>query len=242
MDRSESIKELVTALSKAQGEIGAALKDTKNEFFKSKYADLASVVDAIKEPLSGNGLSYTQVLHDANNAVCVETLIFHNSGEWISTGTLTIPVMKHDAQGFGSALTYARRYSLSAAFGVAPEEDDGNAAAKAKPKTEEKPINKHAPVNAAMVGVEIPEKIMEELRFLASELVDLVEVKNSPSKARDLLDTTRLTEDEYPVEGDYLLALSQILAPNSKTRSALKKEGERRREEAKNPPTLAEAM
>lgn len=224
MERSDSIKELVTALAVAQGEIGAALKDTKNEFFKSKYADLASVVDAIKVPLSSHGLSYTQALHDANNAVCVETIVFHNSGEWMSTGKLTIPVVKHDAQGFGSALTYARRYSLSAAFGVAPEEDDGNAAANAKPKVE----NKHTPVNASMQGVVIPDNIMEELRFLAAELVDLVEAKGNPSAARDLLDSTRVSEDELPVSGDYLLALSQILLPNSKTRAALKAEKKRR--------------
>ncbi len=132
MERSESIKELVTALSKAQGEIGKAVKDVKNEFFKSKYADLASVVDAIREPLAKNGLSYTQISHDAENAVCIETMVFHSTGEWMSTGKLTIPVSKHDAQGFGSAMTYGRRYSLSAAFGVAPEEDDGNAATAAK--------------------------------------------------------------------------------------------------------------
>ncbi len=93
---------------------------------------------------------------------------------------------------------------------------------------EPKEKNKHAPVNAAMEGVVIPEKIMEELRFLASELVDLVEAKNDPSKARDLLDSTRLTEDELPVDGDYMLALWQILAPNSKTRSALNAEKKRR--------------
>ena len=69
-----------------------------------------------------------QVIHDAENAACVETIILHSSGEWLSCGKLSVPVSKGDAQGFGSALTYARRYSLSAAFGVAPEDDDGNAA------------------------------------------------------------------------------------------------------------------
>lgn len=89
--------------------------------------------------------------------------------------------------------------------------------------------NKHTPVNAAMEGVVIPDNIMEELRFLAAELVDFVESKNNPSAAYDLLESTRLSEDELPVKGDYLLALSQIMTPNSKTRSALKKEGEARR-------------
>ena len=136
MDKSESIKELATALSKAQGEMGSAHKSADNPFFKSKYADLASVTDAIKASLKNNGLSYTQVIHDMDKSACVETMIFHSSGEWLSTGKLSVPVAKADAQGFGSALTYARRYGLSAAFGVASDDDDGNAAAKAKPKPE----------------------------------------------------------------------------------------------------------
>ena len=128
--KSDSIKELATALSKAQGRIKGALKDSENPFYKSKYADLASVVEAIREPLSLNGLSYVQISHEKEGA-SIETMIMHSSGEWLCCGAMTIPVSKADAQGFGSAMTYARRYSLSAAFGVAPEEDDGNAAAKA---------------------------------------------------------------------------------------------------------------
>lgn len=131
--KSESIKELATALAKAQGAIKGALKDSSNPFFKSKYADLASVVEAIREQLSTNGLSYVQVSHDKEESATIETLILHSSGEWLSCGPVSVPVTKADAQGFGSAMTYARRYSLSAAFGVAPEDDDGNAAAKASP-------------------------------------------------------------------------------------------------------------
>jgi hypothetical protein len=134
MEKSETLKELATALAKAQGEIKGALKDSSNPFFKSKYADLASVVEAIREPLASNGLSYVQVAHDSESAAKIETLILHSSGEWLSCGAVSVPVSKADAQGFGSAMTYARRYSLSAAFGVAPEDDDGNAAAKAAPK------------------------------------------------------------------------------------------------------------
>jgi len=135
MQRSESIKEIATALAKAQGEIKGAVKDSDNPFFKSKYADLASVVEAIREPFSKNGLSYIQTVEPSDGEeVRVETTILHSSGEWLSGGVLAVPVSKQDAQGFGSALTYARRYSLSAATGVAPEDDDGNAAAKAAPK------------------------------------------------------------------------------------------------------------
>jgi hypothetical protein len=134
MNKSETLKELAASLSKAQALIEGAAKDGNNPHFRAKYATLASVVDAVKEPLAKNGLSYTQVLHDAENAVKVETIILHQSGEWLSCGCLSVPVSKHDAQGFGSALTYARRYSLSAAFGVAPEDDDGNGAAAAAPR------------------------------------------------------------------------------------------------------------
>ncbi len=135
MNASESLKELATALSKAQAEIKGALRDTTNPFYKVKYADLSSVVEAIRAPLASSGLSYVQIAHDSENCAKIETVILHSSGEWLSCGTVSVPVSKEDAQGFGSALTYARRYGLSAAFGVAPEDDDGNAAAKAAQKT-----------------------------------------------------------------------------------------------------------
>ena len=134
MNKSESIKELATSLAKAQGSIKGAIKDSSNPFFKSKYADLASVVEAIRSAFAANGLSYIQTVEPSQaDEVRVETMILHSSGEWISCGVLALPVSKVDAQGYGSALTYARRYSLSAAVGVAPEDDDGNAATAAKP-------------------------------------------------------------------------------------------------------------
>lgn len=134
MDKSESLNMLAAAMAKAQGAIKGALKDADNPFFKTKYADLASVVEAIRGPLSTNGLSYVQIAHSIQDAAAFETVILHSSGEWLSCGVLSVPVTKADAQGFGSASTYCRRYSLSAAFGVAPEDDDANAAAKAAPK------------------------------------------------------------------------------------------------------------
>lgn len=128
MNKSESIANLAKALAAAQGLIGGAIKDKTNPAFRSKYADLGAVVEAIREPLSRNGLSYVQIIHDAEGCAAIETLIMHASGEFLSCGVLSVPVSKRDAQGYGSALTYCRRYSLSAAFGVAPEDDDGNAA------------------------------------------------------------------------------------------------------------------
>lgn len=140
MNHSEQINELAEALAKAQGQIEGAKKDKANPFFKSVYADLASVWDACRKPLSDNGLSVTQCPEEADNGIAIETMLLHSSGQWIKS-RYTMPVSKLDAQAVGSAITYARRYALSAVVGIAPEDDDGNAAAAAKtakPKTEQK--------------------------------------------------------------------------------------------------------
>jgi hypothetical protein len=131
---------LFAAMAKAFPEIEGATKDSNNPHFKSKYADLGAVVDAIKPALVANQLWFRQTFHDAQGGVAVETLICHASGEEVSCGVLFVPASKQDAQGYGSAITYARRYSLQTAFGVAPEDDDGMAAAKAT-KTVHPPAN-----------------------------------------------------------------------------------------------------
>lgn len=126
-NQSESIAALAAALAKAQGEIKGAAKDTANPFFKSKYADLASVWEACRAELTKNGLSVIQTTDDGGNGITVVTTLAHSSGEWIR-GRLTMRPVKDDPQGVGSAITYARRYALAAIVGVAPEDDDGNAA------------------------------------------------------------------------------------------------------------------
>ena len=152
MNKSESIASLASALAKAQGQIKGAKKDTANPFFKSKYADLASVVEAIQPHLSTNELSYIQLtIPSEKDEVQVETVLAHSSGEWIS-GIIAVPVSKSDAQGYGSALTYARRYGLSAIVGVAPEDDDGNAAAQAKPAKAGMPESQVADFLASIEG------------------------------------------------------------------------------------------
>jgi len=136
MNKSESITNLATALAMAQMNLKGAIKDSANPFFKSKYADLSSVVEAIRPAFGQCGLSYVQRIEPSDrDEVRVETILLHASGEWLSCGVLNLPVSKADAQGYGSALTYARRYSLAAACGVAPEDDDGNAATKSAPKS-----------------------------------------------------------------------------------------------------------
>lgn len=217
MNKSESIAGLAKALSIAQGQMGGAVKGKENPFFKSVYADLSSVVEAIREPLSSNGLSFVQVTHQSDkNEVVVETVLMHESGEWLS-GTIAIPVSKADAQGYGSAITYAKRYGLQGLLGVPSEDDDGNAAAKAKP------ANKHTPVAAAAASIPpVNEEDQAYLQELAASLVQDVEIDGNASLAFDKMEEAKLDSDQK-------ILLWNLLSPNSKTRAALKKEGEARR-------------
>jgi hypothetical protein len=121
---------LASAMADAFAEFEAAAKAANNPHFKSKYADLPAVMDAIKPALVKNRLFFTQATHEMDGGVCIETVVHHESGEHMSFGRLFVPASKQDAHGYGSALTYARRYSLMTAFGIPAEDDDGNAASK----------------------------------------------------------------------------------------------------------------
>lgn len=122
------MSELHAAMALAFTELEGALKTSNNPHFKSKYADLGNVIDAIKPALVKHGLFFWQVSHEAPNGAMIETVLGHKSGGERSLGTLFVPADKSNAHGFGSALTYARRYALMAAFGIPAEDDDGNAA------------------------------------------------------------------------------------------------------------------
>lgn len=137
MEKSESIKHLALALNKAQAEMGGAKKAENNPFFKSKYADLKEVVKAVKEPFANNGLSYTQFPIENNGRIGVETILMHESGEYI-TNSFTVNLSKQDAQGAGSAITYCRRYALQAIAGIPSEDDDGNAASQPQQQSQTK--------------------------------------------------------------------------------------------------------
>lgn len=125
-NRSDSIGELAAALSLAQGEIVGAIKDSTNPFFNSTYADLASVWDAVRGPLTRNGLAVIQTTEIGEQVELVTTLA-HKSGEWVR-GSCPIFAKALDPQSVGSAITYARRYGLASIVGVAQIDDDGNAA------------------------------------------------------------------------------------------------------------------
>lgn len=116
------------AFVKAQKAFGPALKTSTNPHFRSRYADLSACVEAVIDALNDNGIALMQTTHPCENGVNVETILVHESGQTMTSGILHVPATKQDAQGYGSALTYARRYSLMAICGIAPEDDDGNRA------------------------------------------------------------------------------------------------------------------
>lgn len=127
MVKSDSIKALAMALSKAQAEMGAASKAKDNSFFSSKYADLSEVVKVVKPAFGDHGLSYVQFPIEQDGRIGVETILMHESGEFISS-SFTVALKKQDAQAAGSAITYCRRYALQAMAGIPSDDDDGNGA------------------------------------------------------------------------------------------------------------------
>ncbi len=129
MITSESIKELAQALAKAQGQMAAALKDSNNPFFKSKYADISSVIDAMRKPFADNGLAFIQAPYTEGDKTYLSARIIHASGEWIEFAGIHVPVVKlNDAQALKSGLTYMRRAQMLAVCCIEESDDDGNAA------------------------------------------------------------------------------------------------------------------
>jgi hypothetical protein len=124
------MKNIASALVRAQRGFAPALKTSTNPHFRSKYVDLAGCIEAVVDALNAAGIALIQRTSKNSTGVTVETVFVHESGEMMECGKLHVPASKQDAQGYGSALTYARRYSLMAAAGIAPEDDDGNAASK----------------------------------------------------------------------------------------------------------------
>ena len=124
---------IAKAFVAAKREFAPALKTSTNPHFKSKYADLAGCLEAVNEALLNQGIALLQETSEDATGVTVETVFMHESGETIRGGKLHVPASKQDPQGYGSALTYARRYSVMAACGIAAEDDDGNAASRKAP-------------------------------------------------------------------------------------------------------------
>lgn len=139
MNKSESIAALAKSLADFQGEVKQPLKDKANPFFKSKYVPLENVVEAIAESAPKHGLSFLQYPVNQENKVGIVTLLMHSSGEWIETEPIFAKPGKDDAQATGSVITYLKRYSLSAVFGITSDEDDDGNSASQQPKQTSKP-------------------------------------------------------------------------------------------------------
>jgi hypothetical protein len=143
---SQQIGAAAKAFVAAQRAFAPALKTHTNPAYKSKYADLSACIEAVLDALNSNGLAVMQRPKPCDKGVTVETVFVHESGEVLHGGELTVPAAKQDPQGFGSALTYARRYSLMAACGIAPEDDDGNAGTQAvRDRQQQRPAARQQP-------------------------------------------------------------------------------------------------
>jgi len=143
------MKAIAAALVKAQKEFGPALKTSSNPHYRTKYADLGTCIEAVIDALNNNGIYLMQLTEDHPDGIKIQTVFIHESGEQLSAGWLFVPAAKADPQGFGSALTYARRYSLMAACSIAPEDDDANSAKPPAPP-QVKAAPKLVPVQAAL--------------------------------------------------------------------------------------------
>jgi len=195
------MKNIATALVKAQRGFAPALKTSTNPHFRSKYVDLAGCVEAVVDSLNAAGIALIQRTSEDATGVTVETVFVHESGEMMECGKLHVPAAKQDPQGYGSALTYARRYSLMAACGIAPEDDDGNAASKVK-------------VSATKTDL-VPSNRM-------SVIADVAAAINERMSANDVIGAV----EEYAgiVDIEEKTALWAML--DSKTRSSIKKQAE----------------
>lgn len=151
MNKSDDTKDLFAALAKAQGEMGAAKKDATNPFFKSHYADLASIWRSCQEVLPKHGLAVLQIPQLIADIMVLETVITHASGQWVS-GQYRVKPVKDDPQSYGSAMSYARRYSLASMLSIVTEDDDGESAMGRlqPPIASHKPAYSYAPYNGKL--------------------------------------------------------------------------------------------
>ena len=180
MKQSENITDLAMALCLAQAQMGGAIKDSNNPFFKSSYADLTSVIKVIKQPFADNGLSFVQfpITSEGGKGVGVSTMIMHSSGQWVQ-GEYLLPMDKITAQGAGSAITYARRYALQAMAGIPTVDDDAEAAMfRGQPVAQEPPQKRVSKTLVqSVVALVISSQASEETSELVEALAELDEIE-----------------------------------------------------------------
>lgn len=213
------MKEIAAALVKAQKGFGPALKTSTNPHFRNKYAALDACVEAVLDALNENGIMLMQQTHLCEDGVIVETTFIHESGEVMSGGKLHVPAAKSDPQGYGSALTYARRYSLQAACGIAPEDDDGNQASAsvqnrqpARPVAQPtKPQPKPAAAPAKMEGKDGPWQLKVEVTPAEGNFTAWAEI---------VMDATNLALEQAASEADVMA----VFRTNSNIYNRMKEE------------------
>ena len=163
MEKSETIGELAKALIKVQAELQPAVKGQVNPYFKSSYANLLEIWEVCRKPLTDNGLSVTQIAESEEGKAILETVLMHESGEWIK-GRLPLMPIKQDPQGQGSAITYARRYSLAAIVGVSTEDDDAEAATSHKVNPAATAVKEVPDLEPQPLAEKIDKDIVEAIR------------------------------------------------------------------------------
>lgn len=200
-DEAVKHKGLYCALSAAQAQMGRALKDSKNPHFKSTYADLASVMDACIPALTANGIAVIQPTGEDEMGRFVKTILVHGESGESAECRVPLIVAKNDMQGFGSAVTYARRYGLMSMAGVAPDDDDGNAAAKSPPK-EEKPAGaSQSEIETAKTSLASATDL-DALRKMWSELSKSVQHVPAVIEAKDARKAALETAHQAPPADD----------------------------------------
>lgn len=190
MDKSDSIIELAKALNKAQSEFKPAKKSGYNPFHKSKYSDLSDIIEAIKKPLSNNGLSYSQFPIGNENMYGVETILMHVSGEWISQ-KLVLRTDKTGPQAAGSAISYARRYALQGILGIPCEDDDANAATatQSSHQRQSQNYNQKPSQQTQVSNINLPEIITVKWVSGCNDIPTLAAAYNKlPNKSGELCD------------------------------------------------------
>jgi hypothetical protein len=204
MNQSETINELACALSKAQGEMQAAIKDKVNPFFKSSYADLGSVWDAARPVLSKYGLCVmqtTEITCEGSRIVMVTTLA-HTSGQWVKS-FLPLNPAKNDSQGVGAAITYLRRYSLSAIVGVVCDDDDDGETACGRGKSAETKSPQPQNANPAPQAASSGDKVGKAQIVALTDLIKNLDDESSRSfmdwikKAYNAVSLTDLPKDSF---------------------------------------------
>ena len=192
IEHSQDISALAKAMHSAQGALGGVVRDAKNPHFKSSYATLESVVNVAKPALQSAGIAFTQAPGALiDGALEVTTMLIHaESGQWMRS-TLHVPLAKRDPQGVGSAITYACRYSLMAALGIPPVDDDGEAASLRGDDRPSPPAKAHVrmtggPLDIALSRIRVAQR-REDLAAIKNEL--LPSVQHWPDKDRETLNT-----------------------------------------------------